>query len=1269
MKTKQTFSISSVLGPGKIILAIIVVLTMYSLKVNAQWNPNTSVNLLLSSFTDDVQLAAPTTDGKTWIAFYSQTAGNYAMRAQLVDANGYKLLGPDGIIVSNQPSGSATFVFNICLDASNNLIIAMQDQRTGSMKACMYKIDQAGNHLWSTDGVVLGAGLAPNPTVLTTGETVVCWDESVSGTLNLQKVSVAGAAVWATPIQVKVGTSKTTRGQIVANSAGKFTMVYQKKGVGISTSLYAQTFDNAGVALYTALQISNQTSSGARYYSILSDADTTYFGYYVSAGSRFNSFLQRINPGGTIPWGMNGSNFNTATASTDNYQMTTDINMQPGSNYIYSVCNFCNTLQSQYGIYVQKFLKTTGTRLFTDAAKVVYPITTARDQHVDRIAMITDGPMFLGYSDVDYKMYAVRLDASGNFVWPGNKVELSSTTASAGTPKMRYNFTPIGPYRCAGVWTENRGSGYRGYGQGVSIGGLLGIKVATQGNVPAVIATSGGTLQVVDTVFPLTANQSATWSIVNGTGIASISATGLVTAITNGTVWAKAVAVQDNTVKDSLLITMSNQLITSPTVITSAATSVTSNTAVLNGMVTANFASTTVTFNWGLTPAYGNTVTATPSTVTGTTPTPVVFNLSGLIPGTTYHFRASGVNIAGTMNGADFSFTTALATPDVLTTVASNVGNTSAQINGSVNANNASTTVSFEWGLTTAYGNTIAATPSPVTGYGATPVLANLSGLVWGSTYHFRCKGVNSVGPNYGADFSFTTGCPLPLTPGPLTGSLVVCQNQNNVAYSIPADPNATNYIWTVPSGASIVTGAGTNSITVNYTVTAVSGNITVTSANNCATGPTASFPITVNPVTVPTISGPNSICATSGYNTYTAQSGMSNYSWTVSSGGSIFAGAGTSYITVYWSTPGPQTVSVIFTNANGCQVPSPTVYNVTVNGVPSAAGAITGPGSVCAGAQGVSYSVAPVAGALAYAWSVPTGATIVSGANTNSIAVDFAVNAVSGQITVSGNNLCGNGSASSLGVNITPVPAGAGTITGPASVCKGDAGVVYTVPPVLNATAYTWTVPTGVTVTSGANTNSITVTFGSSAVSGPVSVYGTNTCGNGASSSLNLTVNAIPPTPSITSNGYVLTSSAASGNQWYHDGTAVTGATSQTYTVPATEPGWYWTIVTLTGCSSDSSNNIYIQGVGVDEHLSGNMNIYPVPNNGQFTIAIRSEQETSYTIQVFNSMGVKVYGDISLRVSGNSLIPVDLGKVAAGLYTVILRNAGNQAVRKITVN
>jgi len=655
MKTNQRKSISSVFGFGLPLLAMLGLFALLPDMIHAQWNTNTSVNILISGLpTADIQ-SAPTSDGKTWIAFYHENAGNYDMRAQLIDANGYKLLGPDGILVGNHTSGSATYVFNACVDASNNFIIGYQDERTGILQSVVYKMSEAGTQLWGADGVVLGGGLAPYPAALSNGEVIVAWNGDLGNTLNLQKITTDGNLAWTTPIMVKVGSATTTRGQPIASTGGKFTMVYQKGG--IYTTLYAQMFDNSGTALYAPLQICNQTTAGYRYYSIVAESDTTYFGYYSSTGNRFNSFLQRINPDGTIPWGMNGSNFNTSVAPNDSYQGETSINLTPGSNYVWSVCNFSNPNQTVYGVYVQKFLKTTGARQFTDLAKVVYAISSSTDQRCGDLAVVSDNPMFMSYN-VTEKIFATRLDANGNFVWPGDRIEVSSTTAGASTPKMRYGFTPDGPNRCACTWTEDRGSGYMGYAQGVSIGGLIGLTVATQGGVPATITTNGGTLQMVATVFPSSADQTVTWSIVPGTGMASISATGLVTAVSNGTAYAKATAVQDPTVVDSLMITMSGQSAQPPAVITLAATAITSSGATLNGTVNANTLSTNVSFDWGLTSFYGNTVDATPSIVTGTTVTPVLANLTGLTSNTTYHYRVKGTNAAGSATGVDFTFKT-----------------------------------------------------------------------------------------------------------------------------------------------------------------------------------------------------------------------------------------------------------------------------------------------------------------------------------------------------------------------------------------------------------------------------------------------------------------------------------------------------------------------------------------------------------------------------------------------------------------------------------
>jgi len=458
-----------------LLLPLFVVVTLVS---PAQWNANTSVNLEVATLPVADMHSLTTSTGKTWIAFYHQNSGNYDMRAQLLDVDGTKLLGPDGVLVDNKPSGSATFVFNICKDGNDNLIIAYQDQRSGQLDAVAYKISQTGAHLWSSTGVILGQGLSPYPAVLSNGETVVAWSEAITNTLQIQKINLAGAIAWTTPVTVQVGTSNTTRGQVVPNLNGNFTLVFQRRGFGIATTLYAQRYNSSGVASWTSeLQLSTETTSGARYYSVLGEADTTYCGYYSAAGSRFNSWLHRISPSGTLPYGGNGSNFSTATGGADPYQQMTNIATDPGSSFVWSVCSYSNTLQSQYGIYVQKFNKQTGARLLSDNAQNVYPISPSFDTQAGGVALVNDAPVFMSY-DANYKIYATRLDGNGAFVWTGNRVELSSTTASAGTPKGRYGFSALSNSQAVGVWTETRNGIRRAYAQNITPNGTTGVAIA-----------------------------------------------------------------------------------------------------------------------------------------------------------------------------------------------------------------------------------------------------------------------------------------------------------------------------------------------------------------------------------------------------------------------------------------------------------------------------------------------------------------------------------------------------------------------------------------------------------------------------------------------------------------------------------------------------------------------------------------------------------------------------------------------------------------------
>lgn len=175
--------------------------------------------------------------------------------------------------------------------------------------------------------------------------------------------------------------------------------------------------------------------------------------------------------------------------------------------------------------------------------------------------------------------------------------------------------------------------------------------------------------------------------------------------------------------------------------------------------------------------------------------------------------------------------------PTVATTAATEVDNTTATLNGTVNANNQLSDVEFEFGTDTNYGMTVNAVPATVDGGTTTPVSAAIIGLEINTTYHFRIKATNPSGTSYGEDFTFTTACPLPADPGIISGETNVVANGSVYVYTVDPIQYATGYVWSIPPGAVIVDGDNTNSISVQYNTGAESGYISVFGTNDCGDG------------------------------------------------------------------------------------------------------------------------------------------------------------------------------------------------------------------------------------------------------------------------------------------------------------------------------------------------------------------------------------------------------------------------------------------------
>jgi len=700
-----------------------------------------------------------------------------------------------------------------------------------------------------------------------------------------------------------------------------------------------------------------------------------------------------------------------------------------------------------------------------------------------------------------------------------------------------------------------------------------------------------------------------------------------------------------------------------PTATTMAATSIGTNNATLNGTVNAFCNSTTVTFQYGLTMSYGYTATAAQSPLNGGTLTPVSANITGLMINTLYHFRVVAQNSEGTTYGTDLTFTTG-APPIVTTNPATNIGNFAARLNGTVNANTQSTTVTFQWGLTVSYGFTIAGVPGTVTGSTPTAVYADLTGLNSNTVYHFRCVGQSVGGTTYGADQVFTTLCPLPAAPGAVTGPESVCQASSGHVYTVPAITYATGYVWTLPTGGTITAGGNTNSITVSYDNSAVSGNVSVYGTSVCGNGPASNLAVTVNPLPVPTITGPNMACITSSY-TYSTEAGMTAYVWTVSAGGQITAGSETNTVTIKWNSAGAQSVSVTYTSDSGCPAAAPTTMNVTVGTLPSPT--ITGSNMVCVNSGLHVYTTET--GFSDYVWTVTSGGTIINGQGTYQIEVNWTVGGAQ-TVTVNYENAygCSATSPATYAVTVMPLPGAAGPITGTPEICGGAQHVNYSVAVISNVLDYIWTLPAGATIVLGENTNSIMVDFALDAVSGSIAVHGENLCGSGPSSpAYQVTVNPVPPTPvASVDEFFVLTSSAPAGNQWYFNGGMIDGANGQYY--QAEEEGSYYTIVTLNGCSSELSNMVDVIFTGLYELNGSGFSIYPIPNDGKFTVAIVIPGEETFSIHVYNDLGIKVYEMSDLRVNGKAQQTIDLNNPSKGIYTVVFQGSDHSVMRKVLV-
>ena len=250
---------------------------------------------------------------------------------------------------------------------------------------------------------------------------------------------------------------------------------------------------------------------------------------------------------------------------------------------------------------------------------------------------------------------------------------------------------------------------------------------------------------------------SRTGSRSAGSGVSPVAVSLRLTGLTAGATYHfRVVAVND--IGTTAGADRSFRTDAAPVVSTGSADAISVSSARVSGRVDPRGRGTVVWFEYGTTPALGSKTAETDAGFAQGASTQRA-TLTGLQPGTTYHYRIAARSDAGTSVGQTRSFRTS-AGPLVVTGPARLAG-TAVTLSGSVDPVGRATNWWFEIGPTTAYG-TRTLSRSAGLGRGAVAVSENVTGLAPGTEYHARLVAQSSAGTTNGGDVAFrTAGLPV----------------------------------------------------------------------------------------------------------------------------------------------------------------------------------------------------------------------------------------------------------------------------------------------------------------------------------------------------------------------------------------------------------------------------------------------------------------------------------------------------------------------------
>jgi hypothetical protein len=498
----------------------------------------------------------------------------------------------------------------------------------------------------------------------------------------------------------------------------------------------------------------------------------------------------------------------------------------------------------------------------------------------------------------------------------------------------------------------------------------------------------------------------------------------------------------------------------------------------------------------------------------------------------------------------------------------------------------------------------------------------------------------------------------------------------NAASFSVAASGTAPlTYQWRKDGTA--ISGATSSTYSIISAATSDAGSYTVVVTNSAGSATSNAATLTVTAAaTAPTITTqPSSSSVTSGnaasFSVAASGTATLTYQWR-KDGAAISGATSSTYSISSTSTSDAGSYTVVVTNSAGSATSNAATLTVTAAATAPAITTQPSASSVTAGSA-ASFSVAASGTApLTYQWR--KDGTAISGATSSTYSISSAATSDAGSYTVVVTNSAGSATSNAATLTVTAAATAPTITTQPSSssVISGNAASFSVAASGTATLTYQWR-KDGAAI-SGATSSTYSISSAATSDAGSYTVVVTNSAGSATSNAATLTVTAAATAPTITtqpSSSSVTAGSAASFSvaasgtapltyQWRKDGTAISGATSSTYSISsaATSDAGSYTVVVTNSVGSATSNaaTLTVTAAATAPTITTQPSSSSVTAGSAASFSVAASGTAPLTYQ-WRKDGAAISGATSSTYSIGSAATSD-----AGSYTVVVTNSVGSA-------